>query len=338
MGGFADARPLRSSHRHRMQTTTTTTGKRSPSRHRLLVDLPTTERSIDVAGISTSILEGGAGSPVILLHGPAAHAAAWMRVLPALVRRHRVIVPDLPGHGASGSVTPMTVERMIAWLGELITKTCASPPAVVGHALGGAIAARFAAAHGDAIRQLILVDTFGLTPFQPVPEFGQAIRDYFENPRPESHHELWRYCAHDIESVRRQMGERWQPFEDYNLELVRTPSVMDAASSMLTLFASSAIPDAELANRGDRSGLGTRRPRDPARGRRGSERALSLAAPRDRRMCRRSPDREAAGPRAHIAQRDRRIGAVTITAPAVRRSDATGARHAFVSAWTPMLS
>jgi pimeloyl-ACP methyl ester carboxylesterase len=230
-----------------MQTTTTTTGKRSPSRHRLLVDLPATERSIDIAGISTSILEGGAGSPVILLHGPAAHAAAWMRVLPALVTRHRVIVPDLPGHGASGSVTPMTVERMIAWLGELIRKTCASPPAVVGHALGGAIAARFAAAHGDAIRQLILVDTFGLTPFQPVPAFGQAIRDYFENPRPESHHELWRYCAHDIESVRRQMGERWQPFEDYNLELVRTPSVMDAASSMLTLFASSAIPDAELA-------------------------------------------------------------------------------------------
>jgi pimeloyl-ACP methyl ester carboxylesterase len=230
-----------------MQTTTATTAKRSSSRQRLLADLPATERRIDVAGISTAVLEGGAGSPVILLHGPAAHAGAWMRVLPALVARHRVIAPDLPGHGASGSATPMSVERMIAWLGELIRTTCASPPAVVGHALGGAIAARFAAAHGDAIGQLVLVDTLGLTPFQPVPEFGQAIHAYFENPTPESHHELWRYCAHDIESVRRQMGERWQPFEDYNLELVGTPSVMSAAQSMLTLFASSAIPDAELA-------------------------------------------------------------------------------------------
>ena len=51
---------------------------------------------------------------------------------------------------------------MLAWLGELIERTCPSPPVVVGHVLGGAIAARFAIDHGDRLCQLVLVDTLGL--------------------------------------------------------------------------------------------------------------------------------------------------------------------------------
>ena len=58
-----------------------------------------------LAGISTAVLEGGEGPPVVLLHGPSANATHWMRVLPGLARGHRVIAPDLPGHGASGRST-----------------------------------------------------------------------------------------------------------------------------------------------------------------------------------------------------------------------------------------
>ena len=63
----------------------------------------------------------------------------------------------------------------VAWLGELIAQTCTEPPALVGYALGGAIAARFAAEHGDAISGLVLDDTLGLTEFDPAPEFGLAL-------------------------------------------------------------------------------------------------------------------------------------------------------------------
>src|SRR5947207_11244407 len=70
-------------------------------RERLLAGLPVRERRLDLAGVSTAVLEGGDGPPIVLLHGPGEFAAKWMRVFPALVRTNRVIAPDLPGHGTS---------------------------------------------------------------------------------------------------------------------------------------------------------------------------------------------------------------------------------------------
>lgn len=91
------------------------------ARERLLVDLPITERRLQLAGVSTAILEGGEGPPIVLLHGPGESAFWWMRVIPDLVRTLRVIVPDLPGHGAS-EVTDgaLDADSVVAWLGELI--------------------------------------------------------------------------------------------------------------------------------------------------------------------------------------------------------------------------
>lgn len=39
-------------------------------RARLLAGVPATERRIEAAGIPATILEGGGGPPVVLLHGP----------------------------------------------------------------------------------------------------------------------------------------------------------------------------------------------------------------------------------------------------------------------------
>jgi hypothetical protein len=48
------------------------------ARERLLAALPVTERRLQLAGVSTAVLEGGAGPPVVLLHGPSGYAAHWM--------------------------------------------------------------------------------------------------------------------------------------------------------------------------------------------------------------------------------------------------------------------
>src|SRR5207344_1068672 len=69
------------------------------ARARLLSGLPVNERRLELAGVSTAVLEGGDGPPMVLLAGE--FAAVWMRVLPDLVTTHRVIAPDLPGLGAS---------------------------------------------------------------------------------------------------------------------------------------------------------------------------------------------------------------------------------------------
>ena len=196
------------------------------ARERLLAELPVIERRVQLHGVWTALLEGGNGPPVVLLHGPGGYAAHWMRVIPGLVATHRVVAPDLPGHGASEvSDGLLDAERVLAWLGELIEHTCMSPPALVGQLLGGAIAARFALKHAGRVSRLVLIDTFGLTPFDPAPEFGFAINDYFAQPTEHTHERLWRYCAFDLDGLRRRMGQRWQPYTAYNLDRALTPSV-----------------------------------------------------------------------------------------------------------------
>ena len=85
-----------------MGTTDTriTIGRGSAAREQLLALLPVTERRLDLAGASTAVLEAG-GPPMILLHGPGEFAESWLRVIPDLMTTHRIIAPDLPGHGAS---------------------------------------------------------------------------------------------------------------------------------------------------------------------------------------------------------------------------------------------
>lgn len=97
-------------------------------RSRLLDGLPVTERRLDLAGVSTAVLEGGAGPPLVLLHGPAEYGAKWMDVLPELVRTHHVTVPDLPGHGTSTVDGELDAGRVLSWLGALVDATCDAPP------------------------------------------------------------------------------------------------------------------------------------------------------------------------------------------------------------------
>jgi pimeloyl-ACP methyl ester carboxylesterase len=224
---------------------------RSPAgdaRERLLATMPVTERRLQLAGVSTAVLEGGDGPPVVLLHGPGGYAAHWMGVVPGLVAAHRVVAPDLPGHGASEvEGGPLDTERVLEWLGALIQGTCASPPTLVGQLLGGAIAARFAIDHGDRLRRLVLVDTFGLREFQPAPEFGVALSRFLAQPTKATHQDLWRHCAFDLDGLRRRMGQRWQSFETYNLERASAPSVQAALTTLMERFGMPAIPPADLA-------------------------------------------------------------------------------------------
>jgi FAD/FMN-containing dehydrogenase/pimeloyl-ACP methyl ester carboxylesterase len=220
------------------------------AREALLAGLPVAARRLELAGVSTFLLEGGAGAPLVLLHGPAGSAVHWARVIPALARTHRVIVPDLPGHGAS-VVADGTLgrEHVLAWLDALLTETCPAPPALVGYALGGAVAARFAAAaeQGDRVGRLVLVDALGLTDFAPAPEFGGALQAFFADPAPATHDELWRQCAFDLDGLRADPSARWEPFRSYNVDRACSPGVLAALGDLMAEFGAPAIAAAELA-------------------------------------------------------------------------------------------
>lgn len=107
--------------------------------------------------------EGGAagGSPVVLVHGVNDQAGSWFTVAPALARAHRVIIPDLAGHGESSpkeGPLPMAllVERLETAIGREREIT------LVGNSLGGWISMLYALKHPTQVRHLVLEASGGL--------------------------------------------------------------------------------------------------------------------------------------------------------------------------------
>lgn len=218
------------------------------ARARLLAAMPTTERRLDLAGVWTPVLDGGQGRPLVVLHAGGQSAASWIRVIPALVATHRVIVPDLPGHGASEVRDGgLDAGRVLGWLDELIVRSCPSPPALVGHALGGAIAARYAVRHEQRLRALVLVGALGLGPFRPAHRFTLAMVDFLARPTEHTRDRFVSQCLHDPEGVHDQMGEHWESIATCGLDGVRTPSKRTAVRSLMKAFGVAAVPPAQLA-------------------------------------------------------------------------------------------
>lgn len=229
---------------------TTTTAPSAPTAEAppesLLAGLPAGERRLEAGGISTALLEGGDGPPVVLLHGPGESAVKWMRVFPGLAATNRVIAPDLPAHG--GSEVPgdrLDSARVLAWLGDLIDQACDTPPLLIGHVLGGAIAARFAVEHSDRLGRLVLVDSLGLSRFRPAPRFALTMFGFLAKPSERSYERFMQQCSYDLDGLREQMGERWDPFVDYNLTLARSPGAK-AAGRMMRGVGIPRIPPEEL--------------------------------------------------------------------------------------------
>ena len=111
---------------------------------RLVEGIPVAARRVDVAGVSTALLEGGAGPPVVLLHGHGGFAESLGEVIAGLVDGYRILAPDLPGLGRSelrgGQLGPAGTTE---WLDRLIAATCATPPILVGFSAGAGIAVRY---------------------------------------------------------------------------------------------------------------------------------------------------------------------------------------------------
>ena len=212
----------------------------------LLAGLPVVDRRLEVAGISTALLEGGHGPPLVLLHGQGEFAATWRRVIPEMARTHRVLAPDLPGHGASGLARPLDRDRVLGWLRELIEATCDEPPILMGHLLGGAIAARFAAEEPHRLRQLVLVDSLGLSWFRPAAPFAVAILAYLARPNERTQDRLFRRCLLDLDGVRQEMDGDMEVLEDYALDRARGPDLGAALRRLMPSFGVPAIPQNEL--------------------------------------------------------------------------------------------
>jgi pimeloyl-ACP methyl ester carboxylesterase len=107
---------------------------------------------------------GGAGPPIVLVHGLGGMSSNWRLVAPALAATRRVIVPDLPGHGgsprlaAAPSLDPFA-EAVLA----VAAAEAAVPAPWVGHSLGGLVGLRAAVRRPDAVNGLVLAAGAGIS-------------------------------------------------------------------------------------------------------------------------------------------------------------------------------
>jgi cis-3-alkyl-4-acyloxetan-2-one decarboxylase len=121
------------------------------------------ERELEWRGARLRYAVGGSGTALVLVHGLGGTIENWRAVAPALAARHRVLVPDLPGHGRS---SPLSQARNLdpltrAALG--ITDAEDVRNAVwIGHSLGGVVAIRAAVLRPDAVRGVVLAAAAGI--------------------------------------------------------------------------------------------------------------------------------------------------------------------------------
>jgi 2-hydroxymuconate-semialdehyde hydrolase len=127
---------------------------------------------LDVAGVPTAVIDtglppGGAGPPVLLLHGsgPGVTATAnWRPVIPALSAERRVIAPDQLGFGGTATGAQRTYGRA-AWTGHalaLLDTLEVAAVDIIGNSMGGAIALSMAAARPEAVRRIVLMGSMGV--------------------------------------------------------------------------------------------------------------------------------------------------------------------------------
>jgi pimeloyl-ACP methyl ester carboxylesterase len=214
---------------------------------RLIEGLPVTTRRLDVAGVSTSLLEGGDGPPMVLVHGQGGFAEIMGPLIRMVVDRYRVIVPDLPGMGRS-EVRSGTLDgpRVTEWLGELIAKTCDQPPIVLGGSMGGSIALRLAVARGREIAKVVLVDSGSLGRFLPPPSLLFALIRFIRKPDRAGAARMQRQIFLDADRVRKQAGERLEALEDYQIDRAKQPSVNAANRTLLRELGTKKVPDEQL--------------------------------------------------------------------------------------------
>lgn len=105
--------------------------------------------------------ERGSGPPLLLVHGLMVTGEMFEPVLEQFATRHRVIVPDLRGHGRSrGLPPPYGAAQLAADLSRLLDHLGIGLTAVLGYSQGGAIAQQLVLDHPESCDRLALVCTY----------------------------------------------------------------------------------------------------------------------------------------------------------------------------------
>ena len=114
-------------------------------------------------GHDLSYVDSGSGSVVLFIHGILGSQGQWAHLVDSMDDDHRVIVPDLFGHGESAK--PMgdySLSAHAATMRDLLDHLGVDRVTLVGHSLGGGIAMQFFYLFPERVDRLVLVSSGGL--------------------------------------------------------------------------------------------------------------------------------------------------------------------------------
>lgn len=135
-------------------------------------------------GVKLFYREEGSGEPgLVFVHGGAVDHSTWDEHLEHFAPRHRVVAPDLRGHGRSDAAPPYTVENFRDDLAAIIDDLMLAPAVLIGASRGASIANRVAVDYPGRVKALVFVD-YGAaskrseaTPWKPSAEEIKAMLD-----------------------------------------------------------------------------------------------------------------------------------------------------------------
>lgn len=139
------------------------------------------QKVVDVGDRFVSYVDVGRGPAVVLVHGLPTWGYVWHRVIPALEKSRRVLIPDLPGCGFSDKSDRFDrsisrqAERLAAWMHELGVASAD----VVGHEAGAAVALRLAALQPTRVQKLCLLGAlaYDAAPIDALVQLGRPGAD-----------------------------------------------------------------------------------------------------------------------------------------------------------------
>ena len=95
---------------------------------------------------------------LIIIHGLFGMSDNWIMIAKAFAKERRVIIPDLRNHGQSPHSELFTMNLLVEDILELTKSEHSKSPIIIGHSLGGRIAAKLAFTHSEAVSKLIIAD------------------------------------------------------------------------------------------------------------------------------------------------------------------------------------
>lgn len=131
-------------------------------------------------GVRSRVFEAGSGAPLLFLHG-AGGLFAENPFLDRLAEHYHVFAPEFPGYGESSGdelLEDMLDFALHGW--DVVTALGLAQPHLMGHSMGGMIAAEMACIAPHDLAKLVLVAPAGLwVPEHPIPDIFSFLPHEF---------------------------------------------------------------------------------------------------------------------------------------------------------------